>query len=363
MDRGDIIAALALWGVERVGDRGFKLLVDSFGGPAEALLASPAAVASICGFRSAPENFASARNVARAEKILDEAQKKGFSVARYGGQGYPERLLTLYDPPALLFWEGDISLPALCVAIVGSRRATPHGLSLAKRIAADLAGAGVAVISGMAEGIDAAAHEGALAGGGKTAAVLGCGPDICYPRSNEGLKRRIVEAGGAVLSEHPPSTEPISAHFPKRNRVISGLAEGVLVVEAAVKSGSLITARLALEQGKEVFATPGLAGSPHAKGVNGLIKSGAALVESAEDILAEFGVAFERKNIEEKPAPRISKEASAVLGALFDAPDDSDAIAARSGLSSGAVSAALMELSLLGLAEQWPGNRFSKRNN
>lgn len=216
-------------------------------------------------------------------------RERSFSPIRELGIGdpdYPPLLHAIHDPPALVYARGsDVRL--LCepvVAIVGSRRATDHGRCVAAEIASFLAGRGVVVASGMAYGIDAAAHRGALQGGGQTIAVWACGLDVIYPPSHAELASRIEESG-LVLSEFPPGTEPRPEFFPQRNRIISGLSIATIIVEAAEKSGSLITARLALEQGREVMAVPGRAGEVNSRGTNRLIRDGAALVESGSDVL------------------------------------------------------------------------------
>jgi DNA processing protein len=227
---------------------------------------------------------------AAAHRALVRAAITGVQVIALGFTGYPDRLVHIVDPPIVLWADGDrTAVVAPMVALVGSRRATPAGLAAARRLAGDLARAGVVVVSGLAYGIDAAAHEGALDAGGRTVAVLGSGIDVVYPRLHEGLAER-VRRSGCLVSELPPGAPPHPRHFPLRNRIISGLSLAVVVVEAAERSGSLITARLALEQGREVLAVPGPVVSGCHRGCHALIKDGAGLVETAGDVLAALGL-------------------------------------------------------------------------
>ncbi len=259
----------------------------------------------------------------------------------------------------MLYAAGNLTaLHRPAVAVVGSREATEFGLRFAYRLGRDLAERGIAVISGMARGIDSAAHEGALAAGGPTVAVLGWGLDIVPPGWRRSLARRI-RSRGALVSEFPFGTPAMPGHFPRRNRLISGLSLGVVVVEAAARSGSLITARHALEQGREVFAVPGRPGDETSRGTLSLIKQGAKLVESVDDILEELPVG---------PAPPArtgrNPEVPAGLAKLWEAlgaePRHIDEVAARAGMSPAQASAGLMELTLLGRVQEWPGKRYSR---
>jgi DNA processing protein len=225
----------------------------------------------------------------RAQASLARARACGLRAVVWFDQTYPTRLAAIPDAPIVLWTRGDpAALDRPAVAVVGSRRPTPTGLAVARRLASDLAEAGLCVVSGLARGVDGAAHEGALAVGGSTIAVLGCGADIVYPREHAALAARIVEVG-ALVSEFSPGTPPLPRHFPIRNRVISGLALAVVIVEASDKSGSLITARMALEQGRDVLAVPGSVLSGQYRGSHALIKDGARLVETVTDVLEEIG--------------------------------------------------------------------------
>jgi DNA processing protein len=274
---------------------------------------------------------------------------------------YPSALLTIGDPPPVLHYSGKLDLlnrPAL--AIVGSRNATPQGRENAEAFAAALSAAGLTIVSGLAQGIDAAAHRGGLAGAGNSVAVVGTGIDRIYPAGNKALAHRLAAEGG-LLSQFTLGTPPLPGNFPRRNRVISGLVRGVLVVEATPNSGSLITARFAAEQGRDVFAIPGSIHSPFSKGCHRLIKDGAKLVETAQDVLEELGLAPARASDRAwagTPAP--DGDAARVLAALGHDPADVDLLAERTGLDASAIAVALVELELAGQVAQLPGGAFQR---
>jgi DNA processing protein len=273
------------------------------------------------------------------------------SVTR-GRQGYPPLLAELHDPPARLFLRGGLSdlLARPAVAIVGARSCSSYGAQVAQELARDLATAGVVVVSGLARGIDGEAHRGALAGGGVTVAVLGCGIDRDYPRSHAELARRIAE-DGLVVSEYPPGVEPAPWRFPARNRIIAGLAHATVVVEARERSGALITADFALELGRDVFAVPGEITSALSGGTNDLLRQGAAPLLSVEDILGAIG-------LERAPPARraaLSPAAEAVGAVLRDGARPADELVRAVGLGSAEVAAALVELELAGLATSADG--------
>ena len=258
----------------------------------------------------------------------------------------PQRLAAIPDPPGRLYLRGvaDV-LGEPGVAIVGSRRATRAGRDFAHGLARDLAAGGLAVVSGLAYGIDAAAHRGALAASGRTVAVLGSGLDRVYPRAHEGLARDILAAAGAVVTEYPPDAGPRKHRFPERNRLISGLTLGVVVVEATTRSGSLITARMAAEQGREVMAVPGPVTSPLAGGCHRLLKSGAALIEDADDVL--FAIGYEGGGAASSP-PEPPEELKVLLEFVGAETTTLDRIVGATGLSPEAASEALVQLELLG---------------
>lgn len=232
-----------------------------------------------------------------ADQTMEKLLEKHIDVVTLNDERYPYLLKNISDPPVCLYVKGTLMPEEPSVAVVGSRKASGYGLSSARKISAELTGYNICVVSGMARGIDTAAHQGALSAGGRTIAVFGCGLDIVYPPENRNLMERILEKG-AVVSEYPPGVQPAPHHFPIRNRIVSGMSVGVLVVEAGEKSGSLITAQLALEQGRDVFAIPGNVISINSKGTNRLIQDGAKLVTSVQDIIEEM---YWFRNFEDKP--------------------------------------------------------------
>ncbi len=290
------------------------------------------------------------------ETDLAWVEGEGRQIVTLGDPRYPERLRCIADPPPLLFLQGNIELlGSLQLAIVGSRNPTATGKENAIEFARHLAALGVTITSGLALGIDAASHRGALAAQGATVAVTGTGPDRVYPARNRDLAHAIVDGGGLMLSEFAPGTPPLAANFPRRNRIISGLSVGTLVVEAALRSGSLITARQAVEQGREVFALPGSIHNPLARGCHRLIREGAKLVETAADILEELAPQL-RPLLEEQTATaapetqlELDKEYRHLLDCLGDAPAPVDLLVTRSGLTAAVVSSMLLQLELQGL--------------
>ena len=292
------------------------------------------------------------------DRSMAWAAQPGQHIVTLADAEYPKALLEIADPPCLLYVRGNPGLlEKRGLAVVGSRNATPQGVQTAENFAKALAGKGLAIISGLALGIDAAAHRGALAAGGETIAVIGTGADRLYPARNRELALAIAEHG-AIVSEFPLGTPAIAANFPRRNRIISGLSRGVLVVEAALESGSLITARLAAEQGREVFAIPGSIHSPVARGCHKLIKQGAKLVETALDILEEFGNYPEAADI--GPSSLLAGEENAVLGALGHDPCNLDDLAERTGLAADRLLTELLTLELAGQVATLPGNRYQR---
>ena len=283
-----------------------------------------------------------------------------------GDERYPELLRAIYDPPAVLYCDGSVEPgDRQAVAIVGSRQATPYGLRITETLAGELSALGFTILSGFARGIDAAAHRAALAAGGRTIAVLGCGLDVDYPPGHASLHAEIA-GSGAVLTEFAPGTPPRATNFPRRNRIISGLALGVVVVEAADDSGSLITARLALEQGREVFAVPGPIDVPTSQGPHGLLKQGATLVETVDDIVEELLPQLDRPLQTLKTEPiaalpehvALSPSERTVLDVMSREPLHLDDLTERSRLTTPAVAAILLGLELKALVKQLPGQRY-----
>src|SRR5437870_12535467 len=283
-----------------------------------------------------------------------------------GDERYPELLRAIYDPPAVLYCDGSVEPgDRQAVAIVGSRQATPYGLRITETLAGELGALGFTILSGFARGIDAAAHRAALAAGGRTIAVLGCGLDVDYPPGHASLHAEIA-GSGAVLTEFAPGTPPRATNFPRRNRIISGLALGVVVVEAADDSGSRITARLALEQGREVFAVPGPIEAPTSRGPHGLLKQGAKLVEMVDDIVEELLPQLDRplQTLKTEPIAALPKhvELSSSERAMLDMmslePIHIDEMTERTVLTPAVVAAILLGLELKALVKQLPGQRY-----
>ncbi len=285
------------------------------------------------------------------------------SILRLKDAGYPKALRATFDPPSVLYVGGEL-LPddVQAVAVVGSRHASAYGLSAAEAIARDLASAGVTVVSGLAVGIDSAAHRGALAAGGRTIAVLGCGIDVAYPRRNQKLACEIAKQG-AVVSEFNPGTPPEAWRFPRRNRIVAGLSLGVVVVEAGEKSGSLITARLGLEAGRDVFAVPGEIGLARTRGTHRLLREGAKLVECGADVLEEVApwllppsASGQPRSPDGEPSP----EARSVLEAFDGSVVHVDRLIARSGLGAARTLEILLDLELRGAVRRHPGMLYSR---
>jgi DNA processing protein len=301
----------------------------------------------------------------RVERELYLLKEVGGNIVTLKDDAYPKRLREIYDPPALLYVRGELKKEdELAVSIVGSRKTSPYGRWITEKIGQDLSRHGVTIVSGMARGIDSLAHWGAISGGGRTIAVLGCGVDVIYPSENRNLFTKIIDHG-AVVSEFPMGSPPEGGHFPRRNRIISGLSIGVVVVQASERSGSLITAGYALEQGREVFAVPGNVGAEGSRGTNRLIKEGAKMVESSEDILEEILPQWRREGEAtqevKRPERDLTEEERVLYELLAETPTHIDVIICESRLDPGRVSSLLLDLELKGLITQWPGKCFSKK--
>jgi DNA processing protein len=310
---------------------------------------------------SVVEDLFSERVAKAVERALAWASAPSRRIVTLADAAYPRLLLEISDPPPLLYCQGRVELlNQASLAVVGSRNATPQGLQNAELFAKTFSAAGLTIVSGLALGIDAAAHRGGLSGSGSTIAVLGTGIDLVYPPRNRELAAQIA-AQGLLVSEFPLQTPSLRQNFPRRNRLISGLALGCLVVEAALGSGSLITARTALEQGREVFAIPGSIHSPLSKGCHALIKSGAKLVETAEDVVAELpGNAVKSHRDPPGSVPAATHSASPLLRHMGYDPVDVDALCARSGLSAQQVASELLRLELEGVVAALAGGRYQR---
>lgn len=393
---------LALHRVESIGSVGFLRLLESFGSP-ERVFSAPTGRLEAFPFVGAKTaaRIRDFRDWEQVEADLEKARSLGVAILPFTDPSYPARLLTIYDFPPLLYVRGELRADEACVAVVGSRAASTYGRYTAGRLSRELAMRGVTVVSGLARGIDTAAHQGTLAGKGRTIAVLGCGLDVTYPRENGELLEEIARRGAAI-TEYPFGTPPSATHFPARNRIISGLSLGVMVVEATEKSGSLITARLALEQGRDVFAVPGSIDAAGSRGTNRLIREGAKLVSSVDDILEEILPQLEWKDPLETgsvAAPAATKPGfgpagaaivhqstssplpegrcktpppdggpegpggreHAILGLLSDVPATADEIIRASCMKANEALGLLMELELKGAIRRLPGKKFIRK--
>lgn len=358
----DHTAWLRLTLVPGVGPASQRALLSAFGPPEQVLSASRNSLSGIVGHETADRLLAGPEPAA-LESALAWLAEPDHQLLTLADAAYPPALLEIPDPPTVLYVIGKAALlsqPSL--AMVGARSATPQGGDNARAFARSLAGSGLTIVSGLALGIDTAAHRGALeADGGTTIAVIGTGADRVYPARNRDLAHRIA-AHGAIVSELPLGTQPLAYNFPRRNRIIAGLARGVLVVEAATDSGSLITARLAGENGREVMAIPGSIHSPLSRGCHRLIRDGAKLVETAADVLEEL-----RWSTSSAPAPARSSarpptdpQASQVLAAMAYDPVTPELLVERCGLTLDALYAILLALELEGLVASLPGSRFQR---
>ena len=354
-DRHVSEALLRIALVPGLGEGHLRALLAAFGS-AEAVLAAPDAALAPYLSAKLREGWARGADAALLEKTLAWLIQPGRFLLTLADADYPPMLREISDPPPLLYGVGRRELLGnACLGVVGSRQATPQGEQNAEAFAEVLAQAGFTVVSGLALGIDGAAHRGALRGTGSTIAVVGTGLNLVYPARHKALAHRIAEEG-LMLSSFALDTPSAAGHFPSRNRIISGLSRGVLVVEAALSSGSLITARQALEQGREVFAVPGSIHSPHSKGCHALIKQGAKLVESAADILEELAWPV----MPPLPAAGEATDADPVLQALGFDPLDLETLAGRLGLTVEVLSVKLLALELEGAVARLPGGRYQR---
>jgi DNA processing protein len=379
MQNRDLKYWVALKWVEGVGNVGYKALLTAFGTPQKVFASPLSMIKAVPGIgEQTAHQIKHFSDWEKVEKELDCAKRTGVSIVTSQDSLYPPHLACIYDPPAYLYVKGCMKEDDVNVAFVGSRAASTHGLFTTERLCRELALQGVTIVSGMARGIDSAAHRGALTGRGRTIAVLGCGLDIVYPPENEKLLSQIV-ANGAVISEFPFGTRPNAPNFPARNRIISGISLGVVVVEAGEKSGSLITARIALEQGREVFAVPGSIDVSGSRGTNKLIKQGAKLIENIDDILEEIlpqarripvsvkaepsgdNAVNRREKREPAPDKALTENEKAIWQSLSQKPVHIDEIIASTGRMAPEVLSGLLNLELKGVIEQKPGKMYVRK--
>ncbi|MCR6544688.1 DNA-processing protein DprA [Dehalobacterium formicoaceticum] len=364
MEERELKYLLALYSLPGMSQRQLKILVDYFQSFEYAWQQSDRWL-DISGFcfghgvppkKNCPES--------QADRVLDQFFQADARIITLEDQDYPKNLKNIYDPPSFLFYRGKLPKEEeQCIAMVGSRKATAYGRLMAETIARDLAKESVWVVSGLARGIDTWSHKGCLKADGKTMAVLGCGIDVVYPRENRELYQEIAEKG-VILSEFPLGAPPLQHHFPMRNRIISGVSKGVLVVEAAEKSGSLITVDYALEQGRDVFALPGPVTSPLSRGTHKLILQGAKLVEKAQDILEEYleGYGADYGQKEQQPEKTnlftFSQQERELLELLTGGSVHFDQLAEQSGLGAPELAALLTQWEIKGLIKQTPGKYY-----
>lgn len=361
-------ALLILNAIPGLGPKRIRAMLDYFGSPVKALNASQNDLLSVGVI---PEHavlnlvhFPKEKFLRREDELL---HSRNISVITVEDDRYPGQLREIDSAPVLLYIRGKVdALNEPSVAIVGSRRASMYGLNVARTFALELAEAGLSIVSGLARGIDTAAHQGALQAQGVTIAVLGCGLDHMYPVENDKLAERICESG-AVISEFSMETQPVSYNFPRRNRIISGLSKGVLVVEAALKSGALITSDYALEQGREVYAVPGQVGESASQGTNRLIQQGAKLVASVEDMLEDLAPGLQEFRphrkfpfLDRTSDAALSLDENTVCSSLNDDPIHIDELADKTGLGITRAALVLFQLELKKLVRQLPGQKFEK---
>jgi len=363
-------AYIALNMIDEVGPIRVRALLDRFRSPEAILSASRYDLLQVEGVgEDVARNVTGWRGAVDLDAELARIEKAGVRVVTRDDANYPANLREIYDPPLVLYLKGALREDErLAMAMVGSRRTTLYGQEMARKLAFQLARLGVTVVSGLARGIDTAAHKGALQAKGRTVAVIGCGIDIVYPTENKKLADEIVEKGGAVVTEFPFRVKPDRQNFPMRNRIISGWSLGVVVVEANLKSGALITAAQAGDQGRHVFAVPGRADSILSRGTNKLIKDGAKLTEDVEDILSEFEYLMPRQAEETRagaaevggtrPAVTLTVLEAKVMAHIRDDEVGIDDIIRGSGLTSATVSATLLALEMKRIVKQLPGKLY-----
>lgn len=355
---------LALTRIKGLGCISFKKLASHFADPTQSLSATAAELSAIEGIdRKAVDGLLAFTQWDEVEQEVQRAEEAGVKIIPFGSGIYPARLRSIADPPPCLYIKGEIRREDdKAVAVIGTRSASHYGRRVARDLCRGLASLGFTVISGMARGIDGVAHDEALNAGGRTIAVLGSGVDRAYPPEHRKLYHRISE-NGAVISELPLGAPPLAFNFPARNRLISGLSAGVVVVEATEKSGSLITAAIALEQGREVFAVPGEVGSSRSRGGHRLIRQGAKLVENVDDILEEIAPQLVARDRQPAALRTLPVDAQPETHKIFDLLQERslhiDEVIEASGFSASRVSQILLELELQGFLKQLPGNRYS----
>jgi len=358
--RDDLTTWVALKSVDGIGSVAFRNLLAVYGSPARVFEAPLADLEQAAGLNhKTARNIKDFRDWDRARGEIARAEREGVSIVTCEDPGYPERLRRIYDPPPLLYIKGSLEGTDIPVAVVGSRNASPYGRYVTERLCRELAQRGVTIVSGLARGIDTCAHRGALSARGRTIAVMGCGIDVIYPPENELLAERILDAGGAVVSEYVPGAEPSKGNFPQRNRIISGLCAGVLLVEGAENSGAMITVNLATEQGRDVFAVPGSIYSPLSAAPNRLIQLGAPPALSGWDILEHYRWASRpAKPAPGAPLPELDEEESTLVTALREQELSFDELCSLGKFPAAKLNSLLTMLVLRGIIVKAPGGLY-----
>lgn len=362
--KNDLKYWLWLSSLPGIGARKFKQLVEHFGSPKAVWDAGHHQLAQIPGIGKAIPAILDKKIRDSIDSTMHKIKGTGVKILRIIDDDYPDNLKNIYDPPPVLYIRGSVEqCDKKAIAIVGSRNATEYGWDMAQELAYHLAVRGITVVSGMARGIDTCAHQGALEAGGRTIAVLGCGVDITYPPENKKLKARIEESG-AVVSEFGIGMGPLPGNFPARNRIISGLSMGVLVIEARERSGALITVDFAVEQGREVFAVPGNVKSKGSAGTNKLIRDGAKMVTCVEDILEEFPDLWGMKTISEGKEKRqyanLDKDEIKILENIDSEPVHIDILTRKTGYNIQKVNSVITIMEMKGILKQLPGKYFMR---
>jgi DNA processing protein len=363
---------IALKSITGIGNIAFMTLVDKFGSLPSIFKTPASKLTKINGItKKIAADITKFRDWDKINRDLEFLNKNEINIITYQDDYYPAKLVNIYDRPPFLYVRGSLTKDDINIAVVGSRTASTYGKYTTEKISRELASKGLTIVSGLARGIDSAAHRGALAAQGRTIAVLGSGLDIIYPPENKKLFADIIQ-NGAVISEFPLGTPPRSANFPTRNRIISGISYGVLVVEAGEKSGSLITSRFALEQGREVFAVPGSIDAASSRGTNKLIKQGAKLIENADDIIEEIWPQLEKKpfpttsaSTQQTKTVKKNENLNTIEQQIIDFISSKhvhvDELISTSGLSPADILSNLMSMELKGIVKQHPGKFFSRK--
>lgn len=354
---------LQLMAIPKVGETRIRQLIDTFGSPENVFQASAAQLSALPRMSETLANdiltYRDSKWIDQQLKLMDDYQ---VTMTTLWDAEYPAKLKMIFDPPPVLFIRGELRQEDdFAIGVVGTRQATHYGKQVTNKLCQEMALRGLTIISGLARGIDTVAHKATIAAKGRTVAVLGCGLDVVYPPENKKLYQEI-EISGAIISEYPMKTTPEPGNFPGRNRLISGLSLGVLIVEAGQKSGALLTAEFAADQGREVFAIPGNIYSPASIGPNQLIRNGAKIVTEVEDIISELRALpqsiSQRKGLDKKPAPQLSPDEIRVYEALSVEPKHIDALSEELGLATPILLAQLLQLELKGAVLQLPGKMF-----